>query len=465
MTNEPDDDVPKDKAEELASKAAEKYKLSSDEAANLLGVIRSILALFDSWVAHADSSWPWRPFGGDWKIDADKFEPHEQLAKARKDTLGDRRSASPLSEACLGTLRKLLNGNAPEIVGRQRLHCYTYARNKPQIWARWEQLRPAGESPYSWSCTGVTDAGDKYSWSESGCGAFHSLALALQHAVGQNDCLKAAAICLVILKWGGVYPRAKFFKLWIMVRAWRGTLCSDLLDATERLIPQSKKPLNDFNGVDRFMDSSSVKVYAALALDLSNGFAAAGQDVLVYDGRVAAAIGLITRIVLEHHCVVGVPKHLRFPVDRTKDDDGVVRRDPGNATYNFSRMTQGRRGHKQRANYSRIASRYIQDIIGVVGPSAAFAQTEKGLFMIGYDVRGPEDMASDVRAIIDNQIQARNGAALIDFIRRAVELNKFGRTQVQAIKQAAEELNFPLTRSHTEYPGSYFCSWRKQGYV
>jgi hypothetical protein len=387
MTIQPEDNEPEDKAEKLADKAAEKDKLSPDEAADLLGVIRRIIELSDSWEAHDGFSWPWRPFGGDWAIGNDKIEPRKRLVDARADTSGDRSPESRLSEACLGTLRKLLNGNASQIMGRQYLHSYTYATNKPQIWERWEQLRAAEAAPYSWYCTSVADAGDNYSWSDSKCGAFHSLALALQHAVGKNDCLKAAAICLVILKWGGVYDRAKSFKPWIMLRAWRGTLCNDLLDAVERLIPQSVKPLNVFDGTDRFMDSSSVKVYAALALDLSSGFATAGQDVLVYDGRVAGAIGLITRIVLERHGVARVPNHLRFPVDRTSDDDGVIRRDPGTAAYNFRRMTTAPFGHQARAIYARNASRYIQDVIGVTGPSADFTLIERGLFMIGYDVR------------------------------------------------------------------------------
>jgi hypothetical protein len=51
-----------------------------------------------------------------------------------------------------------------------------------------------------------------------------------------------------------------------------------------------------------------------------------------------------------------------------------------------------------------------------------------------------------------------------EFKARAIELWKGGDTQVAAIKKAAEEMGISLPPSYSNYPGSHFDRWRKQGF-
>ena len=51
------------------------------------------------------------------------------------------------------------------------------------------------------------------------------------------------------------------------------------------------------------------------------------------------------------------------------------------------------------------------------------------------------------------------------FKRRAVALRNEGKTQSQAIREAAEEFGIDLKPSYLRYPGSHFDRWRKQGIV
>jgi hypothetical protein len=51
------------------------------------------------------------------------------------------------------------------------------------------------------------------------------------------------------------------------------------------------------------------------------------------------------------------------------------------------------------------------------------------------------------------------------FKRRAVALRNEGRTQAQAIREAAAEFGIDLKPSYLRYPGSHFDRWRKQGMV
>lgn len=51
-----------------------------------------------------------------------------------------------------------------------------------------------------------------------------------------------------------------------------------------------------------------------------------------------------------------------------------------------------------------------------------------------------------------------------EFKARAIELWKGGSTQVAAIKRAAEEMGIALPQSYSNYPGSHFDRWRKQGF-
>jgi hypothetical protein len=371
----------------------------------------------------------------------------------------------PLTAQCADALQAVWNGKANAIAGALRFHEYSINESKSQYWRMWKK-HPQGEAPHCanvWACDNLKDAGEKYSWTGEALD-FPLLSLALQVAVSQGDHLRAAAICLKVLFWGGVRKPGKRMEKWLCRRAHQESLCGDLVDATARLIPRSSEPLDKFDGQTYIMNSSSTKLYAAMGLDLSDGLEKARQDVLIYDGRVAAGLALITRLILVSTGSTTIPNDLLFPVDASRGDA----RDPSISPYNFPELGYGVPDHRARAKFARIGSRYIQEVLGIHEPSVDFALAEKGLFMIGYDVRRPnmlvEMPSKEVRRSDRISRQSTTATALEEFKRRALELHKSGMTQKKAIEEAARQFNIGLTPAHTRYPGSYFHQWRTQGY-
>jgi hypothetical protein len=416
------------------------------------------------WQPNDGATFPWAPFGDDFTVDSGSLAPHKRLTDARAP------GQIPVSliDECPDDLRVIWEGNAAAMVGAPFFHMYSIAESPARFWEMWKR-HPLGQTLHSertWACRNLRDAGEKYSWT-GGVLDFPLLALALQVAVSKCDQLRTAAVCLKILAWGGVRQKVGSMQPWLFKRAYENVLCRDLADATARLIPQSSECLQDFDGDTYLMNSSSTKLYAAMALDLSRGLRAARQDVLIYDARVAAGLALITRLALERSGMQSVPYDLSYPVERAPDR----RRDPSRASFLFPPFAVTATGHRARAEFARIGSRYVQEIIRLRGPSAEFALAEKGLFMIGYDVRSSRPVPfrkvenDDVHRFNRNKSEASVGTGSDAFKRRAVELHRSGKTQSQAIIEAARELDINLPASYIDHPGSHFGRWRKQGIV
>lgn len=365
-----------------------------------------------NWQVRKPGETNWAPFKGqDWNIEGQSAEPLEVLKKVRSEQVSVD-DQFEIGSQCRGILSDIWgsrgdeggtnvktgqkNGAILSANHPQHFHCYRFDKPKHDRWQTWRghaDFDPA--RPDVWWCTSVHDAAEKYSWSDSNVGPFEDLALALQHAVrmalqepsNPSRSALVGAVCLNILTWGGVRSRGKKpvkpFEKWIFENVASGKLSQRLVEATSRLIPQSNAALDCFDGLNYFMDSSSTKIYAALGLDLTYGTANPKQDVLIYDGRVAAALGLITRYTLASVGIASLPEDLSFPVERRR------LRNPSSGAYQFPVFKYGSFGrptHRLRAKFARLASRYIQEVTGESKPSRSFVEAEKGLFMIGYNV-------------------------------------------------------------------------------
>lgn len=418
-----------------------------------------ILRLEKKWQPNRDARFPWAPFGDDMVVERGSLPPHERLVEVRARPP----IVMPLAGPSTDVLRTVWNGDAATLSDAPFFHQYAIAASPAQYWDSWRR-HPGGQALHSegrWACDNLRDAGEKYSWSGSLLD-FPLLALALQTAVARGDELRAAAVCLRILDWGGVLYKPGRMKDWLFERAFLNELCRSLVDATARLIPQSSESTDCFDGSTYLMNSSSTKLYAAMSLDLREGVQAGRQDVLIYDARVAAALAFITRIVLARSGATTLPDAFRFPVEKNPE----ARRDPSCATFEFPRFSTMEAGHRDRAKFARIGSRIIQQMLDLYRPSTEFALAEKGLFMLGYDVRDVRQIASGTSAdtaVVETVPAIDTGSEV--FKRRAVELHKAGRTQGEAILEAAKQFKIDLSSSYTASPGSHFGRWRKQGYV
>ncbi|MFP3549131.1 hypothetical protein SB861_00285 [Paraburkholderia sp. SIMBA_049] len=192
--------------------------------------------------------------------------------------------------------------------------------------------------------------------------------------MSSRDELLTNVVCRKILDWGGVRDRENAARIdWLDEQTQRGSLISSIQSATRALRASSTTPLDGLFAQDGIpMTSGTTKIFAAAALDFSAGWCVPTQDVLIFDGRVTAALGFIARRVSH-----AVPKAFRFPASRESNR----RRDPSCAHLTFPNLHSI--SNLQRAQFARLGARCIEQVVG----KSDFLLAEKALFMVGYDVR------------------------------------------------------------------------------
>lgn len=329
------------------------------------------------WCPLPDDYPDWKPLGESWEMD-----------KALKETRNNGERVEPLSDECKDQLRNYWDqtpylpacdaGHHNLGGGQPHFHCYPIpnVRRNGVDWQQWRGLCSSPlTSPNIWWCSNLMNAAQHYSWRSYNGGTFVQLAAALQSAMRHNNHILVRVVCLKILDWGGVRHRSKNTVNWLAATA-DNHLIPLLLGATSNLCPQSTASLNNF-GLLYPMNSGSTKIFSAVAMDFSGGYDAPKQDVIIFDRRVSAGLGLLARNIF---CPNPVPNLFRFP-------HAGGRRDPSCPHTTFNSMDSTKITDIVRAEYARTAARCIQQTFGTYLPSADFVRAEKAIFMIGYDVR------------------------------------------------------------------------------
>jgi hypothetical protein len=342
---------------------------------------KKILELESAWVSPGSNSKSpdWQPLPGLRPFANDGWTNSEAV------TSPDRKG--PLSEECVSVLRKMWEGDTSGLEdggqacgNRNHFHCYRISLRGAgaRVWLPW-QAKNSPSRPRSWWCSSLRDAAINYSWSNYSGGSFEHLSAALQAAMHSGNSLYVAVVCCKILDWGGVRHRPKAARLdWLIDAHIAGSLIPDVKMGVAALRSPSASPLAPIFGAHypkMPMTSGTTKIFAAAAMSFLRGFSGVEQDVIIFDGRVGAALGLIARR-LAHG---GVPAHLRFPWGHQSS------RNPSCAHQRFPSMAS--LSDMQRAEFARLAGESIQQVIGTYGPSSQFVEAEKALFMVGYDVR------------------------------------------------------------------------------
>lgn len=153
-------------------------------------------------------------------------------------------------------------------------------------------------------------------------------------------------------------------------------LCDGLLEACS-LLQDMRSDLSRFDGDCLLMNSAMTKVYAALK----------PSKLIIYDGRVGAALGLLARHYLHSIKYDGaLPEELQFPWGKAR---GVQVRDPSDERFKFPQLF-GQRKDMLHAEWMRRTSDLLRKVAITVSPSSScsLASLERALFMIGYDVSG-----------------------------------------------------------------------------
>lgn len=258
---------------------------------------------------------------------------------------------------------------------------HMYRITKHGAWLSWRQSRYCSD-PTIWFCSSLKEACEHYSW--PGGEQFLSLSERLRSAINAEDCKRAAELCVEIFTWGGVgrdrNGAPDRSRAWVDDARQDGSLCEKLKTANTSLCGE-KSSLDAFDGVRFLMNSAMTKVYAAVDPD----------QLIIYDGRVGAALGLLARDYLyEANVSGGVPDELAFGwgASRVRLAEGIKsERDPGDERYRFPRLFGSKRDSRH-AQMMQDASRLLRRVVSSFdsngGPT--LGELERALFMVGYDV-------------------------------------------------------------------------------
>jgi|GEM_PF-467151 len=272
----------------------------------------------------------------------------------------------------------------PSVEAAPRLHGFPISRHP--AWKQWRLL--AGQQATSWWCISLEQAQRHYSWTQRESGEpFEVLAAGLRAALDEGDESGARHFCLAIFTWGGVAKKPDDgSRLWVERQFADATLCRQTLAAVALLQPGSMASLARFDGADLLMNAAMTKVYAA----------ASPASLIIYDGRVGAALGLLARRLLAAQGTIGVPASLafRWGAAQTRPYDS---RNPSQAGYAFQSLyQQSRRAerHPDRlwAELVRGSSTLLlraRELLAGRGIRTSLGDFERALFMLGFNVRYP----------------------------------------------------------------------------
>lgn len=262
---------------------------------------------------------------------------------------------------------------------------HRYPITRHTSWGTW---REKSGSVDEWWCHSLGNASANYSWPENlEHGSFNDIAIRLQVALKSNDNQAAAKACFDVFSWGGVARRPQdASRRWVERRRNDGQLAGLINEGVSLLGLKVVNDLARFDGDNLLMNSAMTKVYTAA--DVSG-------LVVMYDGRVGAALGLLVRHFLSSVGVNSVPEDLafRWGAPTTQKAAKLKVRDPSSGGFRFMALPNSSTNAKAdfiRADIARTTGRILSAVVNDLkgsGIDVSMTDIERALFMIGYDVR------------------------------------------------------------------------------
>lgn len=251
-------------------------------------------------------------------------------------------------------------------------HSYSIV-NGNYRWKTWQNRH--AEKITIWRCDSFREALTHYSWHSYGP-TFRELSASLRRHCQNNDYKGASAVCEEIFKWGGVGRRRNDpSRTWIVKCTKDKSLVKNMKLATQLLKGETKIG-NSFDKNGLLMNSTMTKIYSAL-----------DSNVIMYDGRVGAAFGLLVKNYLRSIKAHKVPSDLAFlwgPPQRNLPSNA---RNPSSDSFKFDSLYNRRVTDSDRAELVRAAGKILQS----ASNDTNLRDFEKALFMIGYRVDHPHN--------------------------------------------------------------------------
>jgi hypothetical protein len=259
--------------------------------------------------------------------------------------------------------------------GAGLLHSYRISQS-----SHWKPWRGRIASPNQhWWCRSLWEAFLHYSWPDDPKpNSFECIAARLRHALVVHDQAAVRLACLGIFHWGGVARSSgDKSRVWVEDQYQQKTLCQSILHAVQLLQPGSAHGLTAFDGQRLLMNAAMTKIYAAADPD----------NIIIYDGRVGAALGLLARYWLVQSGIAVVPGDVAFCWGAGRSS---VNRNPSFGAYKFASLYRAstKAFHKDAvwANQVRLAGGVLRQMLRFNPGIGSIAAIEKALFMIGFNV-------------------------------------------------------------------------------
>ncbi|MDD2659858.1 MAG: hypothetical protein PHY54_09305 [Methylococcales bacterium] len=201
------------------------------------------------------------------------------------------------------------------------------------------------------------------------------LQIGLRKAVAKKDDGDTLRWAHAILRWGGVFSRNG---MWLSENR-QGV--AEYFAGRAALLGNNEDDIVLTDIFERF-NSGMTKIYSLLV-----------DDFIIYDSRVAAALGWVVVKFCRDRSLQEVPDGLRFPWAPAKEAPNVQRpkrRNPSEGNLRFPRLRHG----TEYARWNLRASWLLSEVVRIT--DTAFAELddplralEAALFMIGYDLGHP----------------------------------------------------------------------------
>jgi len=244
-----------------------------------------------------------------------------------------------------------------------------------RAWHTWRS-HPAFDATNQWFCTSLREASDRYSWQSEEPAKW---VVQLQEALQANDAPDAVEACEQIFRWGGVAQRADDrSRQWINEQ---GKELPQKIKCAVNLLKDPNGDLEKFNGVEFLMNSAMTKIYWA---------ADDAKELIIYDGRVGAGLGLLAREFVQSKGLSRVPEELKFLWGASRGSylTGIQnKRNPSKGSLVFPALFTSARIDCRHACMVRRASYLLQRVAEMLDTNVSVPDLEKALFMVGYDVR------------------------------------------------------------------------------
>jgi len=231
----------------------------------------------------------------------------------------------------------------------------------------------------SWSCFSLKNAYENYFWNGKDVyitkDLLDSYSYDMQQSLKFEDDIRTYDISMKILRWGGVagnvrggIPRPTV--AWLNRQLEGKSLTKNLIAGLNALRVGN---FDEFDGHKLPMDSAATKIFSLV--DTNN-------YIIIYDGRVGAALGLLARSFLKNNNIDYVPEQFSFMWGKSRSPN--LNRDPSINNYYFHQLWYGNDRNQRHAKMVIETSKLISLLSSQTGTTSR--QWEAALFMVGYDL-------------------------------------------------------------------------------